>query len=395
MVIESAHSRVLRILVVSIGIGSVVFTFLGLGQIIEQKNWLPPVLSTAMYVIVCGVPPLLALAAHKLAISAIRVVCAAHAAAALVFLISWYPAMSPGFLPAASTPWLMNIISVATCMAALALPPVAAWIYLVAVAVGGGLLRFALLGSTDASQPFQDAIMLALFSTVVVALVQLALRSGRKQDEAALAAQQDAAIEGTEETLARQRARYQAFTRDEVLATLHEASLDSFGNQEGIRVRAAQALQKMDDLRHEKSNAAFVTASEFEELLRASATLEVPLGVTTSNPDQSTVLIPAEVADALAEALAEAVQNSLIHAAGAGSRPVLRRARASMSPTSVDVVMEDDGRGFALRRMPLDRFGVRVGILQRVNAVPGCSATVESSRRDGTTVTLRWRKVAA
>lgn len=392
MVIESAHSRVLRILVVSIGIGSIVFTLLGLGGIVEQQDWHGTALSTAMVVIVCGVPPVLALVAHRIPIMALRVLSGIHAASALIFLAIWYPAMSPEFLPATSTPWLMNIISVATCLAAIALPPIAAWVYLIAVAVGGGLLRFGLLGASDVSLPFQDAVMLALFSVVVVSLVQLALRSGRKQDEASIEAQQEAASVGTEETIERQRARYQAFTRDEVLATLHEASLDSFGNQVAIRQRASQALHKMAELRSEKSNAAFVTASEFELLLRASATLEVPIGVNVSEPAGTRVLIPADVADGLSEALAEAVSNSLTHAGIPGGRPVLRRARATMSPTSVDIVMTDDGRGFSLRQVRLDRFGVRVGILQRVNAIHGCTATVTSSRRDGTSVTLSWRK---
>ena len=54
------------------------------------------------------------------------------------------------------------------------------------------------------------------------------------------------------------------------------------------------------------------------------------------------------------------------------------------------MVVTDDGRGFNPHRIGIDRLGVRLSILQRVNSQPGGHATVVSSKGSGTTVTLTW-----
>jgi len=69
---------------------------------------------------------------------------------------------------------------------------------------------------------------------------------------------------------------------------------------------------------------------------------------------------------------------------------VHRFVRSVFSATGIEVIVADDGRGFAARRVGLDRLGVRLSILQRVNSQPGGIATVRSARGHGTTVTLTW-----
>jgi len=398
MLIESAQTRVLRVLVVSIGIGSVIFTLLGLGGIVEQHSWLDERFAIAAYLLFCGIPPLLALVAGRAPVRLLRIVSGVHAVMALVLLALWYPALAPGFESTTSVPWLTNTIAVATCTAAIAFPAIGAWIYLAVVAVVAGVLRFALLATGDASTPIQDAIMLSLFSIVMVSLVQLTLRSGRQQDDTLLAAQAEAQASGADETLERQRTRYQEFTRDGVLATLRAASsISAVGqavNQEQVQASAHQALLKMDELRGENPIGSVLSTDEFQALLRrAMASADagtVPLGITVSDQRDARILIPSDVADGLGEALTEAVRNSLQHAAPANNRPVLRRVRAAITATGIEMVVNDDGRGFSLRRVNLDRFGVRIGILQRVNALPGARASVISGRREGTTVFLSW-----
>jgi signal transduction histidine kinase len=234
--------------------------------------------------------------------------------------------------------------------------------------------------------------MIALFGVVMVSLVQLTLRSGRTQDAASLEAQVEAAATGAAETAERQRTRYQEFTRNDVIATLHEASINGPDAAES-GARAALALAKMDEFRNDYPTPSVLDPEEFESLLRTEELADVPIGFTVAPQRDGRILIPADVADALAEAFAEAVRNSVRHA-GASDRPVLRRARVNVTPGGVDIVVSDDGRGFAVSRMPLDRFGVRVGILQRINSLDGGTATVESSPRGGTTVTLSWQKEA-
>jgi len=392
MLIESAHTRVLRVLVTSIGIGSVIFTLLGLGGIVEQHSWLDERFAIAAYVLFCAVPPVLALVASRAPVRFLRVASGVHAIAALLLLALWYPALGDGFTSTTSVPWLTNTIAVATCTAAIAFPAIGAWIYLGVVAVTAGVLRFSLLATGDASTPIQDAIMLTLFSIVMMSLVQLTLRSGRQQDDTLLASQAEAKASGATETLERQRTRYQEFTRDGVLATLRAASaVGAAASHDQIQASAHQALLKMNDLRSENATGSMLSTDEFQALLgRAMADADagsVSLGITVSDPR---IVIPGDVADGLGEALSEAVRNSLQHASTANGRPVLRRVRASITSTGVEIVVNDDGRGFSLRRINLDRFGVRIGILQRVNALPGARASVISGRREGTTVFLSW-----
>ena len=393
MAIEGAYDRVLRILVLSIGIGSAIFTLLGLAAMIEQHPTLDPVFSYPAYVLFCALPPALAVVALRVPVPLLRVLAGVHALSGVVILLFWYPLSTPGSVPTESVPWIMNTIAVASCTGAIALPALWSWIYLAAVSVGSGFLRFQLLGSDDLLTPFQDALMIALFGVVMVTLVQLTLRSGRAQDAASLEAQFEAAATGAAETAERQRARYQEFTRNDVIATLHDASING-PDAAATGARAALALAKMDEFRNDYPTPSVLDPEEFEALLRTEELADVPIGFTVASQRDGRILIPADVADALAEAFAEAVRNSVRHAGAASDRPVLRRARVNVSAGGVEIEVSDDGRGFAVSRMPLDRFGVRVGILQRVNALDGGTATVESSARGGTTVRLAWQKGA-
>jgi len=104
-----------------------------------------------------------------------------------------------------------------------------------------------------------------------------------------------------------------------------------------------------------------------------------------------TVVIPSDIGDALTEALAEAIRNSIKHAGWSDGRPVRRTAFATFDATGVEILVNDDGKGFVAHRIGLDRLGIRVSILKRVNSQPGGRATVTSSRGAGTTVSLTWR----
>jgi two-component sensor histidine kinase len=394
MVIESASDRILRILVVSIGIGSVVFTLLGLAQILAQHPLLAPVYSTALYVVYLAVPPVLALLAFRVPVFALRVVLGAQALASLLLIAGWYRAIAPASVPTQETPWIFFTIAVASCTAALAFPYIAAVVFTLVVAAACGVLRFSVYGGGDASPAIQDAILITLFSIVLVTLLQLALRSARLQDEALAAAQEEASGSSASEAFLRQRLRYHQFTRDEVLETFGAVLRDGPTLRVETRQSAARALTKLDELQGESVTSTVLGAAAFEALLRASIDVAMPIGITTIERPESPVLIPVEVGDALAEALGEAVRNSIAHADRDGGTPVTRQSLVSIAAHHVQITVTDNGRGFVPQRIAPDRLGVRLSILQGVNGLPGGSATVESSRSGGTTVTLDWRKDA-
>jgi hypothetical protein len=314
-----------------------------------------------------------------------------HAVSAFVFLALWVPSVTDDYIPGDPEPWLMTVVSVAACSAALVLPYVPAWGFLLVVSAVSGVVRYVGYRSHDASVAFQDAIMIALFSGVMVSLIQLSLRAGHEQDLASIAAQEAAADATAAEVLERQRTRYHAFTHDDVLATLNSAARDAPGTSSVVRTSARHALEKMDEFTLGGSTNPTVTAIELEHLMRATAAgtgVEIAPARMTRGAER--LRIPADVGDAIVEAMGEALRNSVRHAGWPDGRTVTRSVRTTFSDAGIEVIVADNGRGFASRRVGLDRLGVRLSILQRVNSQPGGIATVRSARGHGTTVTLTW-----
>jgi signal transduction histidine kinase len=98
------------------------------------------------------------------------------------------------------------------------------------------------------------------------------------------------------------------------------------------------------------------------------------------------VEIPAAVAEAITEALIQALDNVVRHAKASKVSLTL----LSPNQGSVAIELRDDGVGFRLNRIPKDRIGVQTSILKRVEAV-GARATIESSPGAGTMVRLEWQ----
>lgn len=388
---RSASDRVVRTLIFSVGVGGIVFTLLGLPATIEQHQYLNPVYSIIAFAVFCGLPLVMAAIAFRTSARVLRSLAVVHAAAGVLILAQWIPAMTVETLPDGQMPWVINIITVATCMAAVALPFLSAWIYLFAMATISGFVRFSAYGGGDASIAFQDSVMIVLISGFMMALLQLTLRAGREQDAAALVAQTAAAETASNETLERQRTRYHAFTHDDVLATLLAASRDGARPSEVTRRSAQRALEKLDQFRLDLAVPSFLTLAEFEAHLRAAArAAEVPLISSLTAHGPGDLHIPVETADALTEALTEALRNSIRHGEWSDGRPVHREATAHIDGTTIEIVVHDDGRGFNASRVGIDRLGVRLSILQRVNSQPGGHASIRSSKGTGTTVTLLW-----
>ena len=391
MLMRSAFDRIIRTLVFAVGLGSVVFSLLGLPDIIRQFDYLNPVYAIVAIAGFCGLPPVLAAIAFQASATVLRVLAGVHAALGFILLALWIPAMNVGAMPHGELPWIINIIAVATCTASLALPFLSAWVYLFTMATLSGFVRFITAGSVDISVAFQDSVMIVLISGFMMAMLQVTQRAGHEQDAAALIAQTAAAETAANETLERQRTRYHAFTHDDVLATLLAASHDGAQPSEVTRRSAQRTLEKMDQFRLDLPGPSFLTVAEFEVHLRAAAkAAKVPLRSSLTANGASDLRIPVEAADALTEALTEAMRNSIRHGVWLDGRPVHREATATASGSTVEIIVTDDGRGFNPSRVGIDRLGVRLSILQRVNSQPGGHAIVRSAKGAGTTVVLTW-----
>jgi len=392
---QSASDRVVRILIVSIGIGSVLFTVLGLPSIIQQHAILNPAFSIAMVVAFCGIPPVAALIAFRAPVRVLRIIAIGHVVASLLILAFWVPSMTDGSaLANGDLPWLINTITVATTMAAIAFPVTWAWAYLVAVTLTSAAVRYITFGAANPSQALQDSIMLFILSAFLLTLVQLALLAGREQDAAAEFERGAAAAGGQKAALERRRSRYNEATRDEVVAALELAARNTVESREAARESAVLTLRKLQAGRSLAPVAMTIPIAELDTQLRTAA---VAAGVSyafSQSADDGPLDVPIEVSDALVEATTEAMENSIRHGNHRGSRSTTRSVRATRLPHGVEVIVKDDGPGFNVRRVGVDRLGVRLNILERVNSQPGAIARVDSVRGRGTTVSLEWNEDA-
>lgn len=390
---QSALDRVIRILVVSIGVGSVLFTLLGLPGIIEQHAFLNPIYSIIMIVVFCGLPPVMALVAFRAPVRLLRILAGTHAAATLVFVALWVPFMSPAnALEGQGLTWITNTIAVATSLGALALPFVGAWVYMLIITVLSAVVRFITFGSPDPSQAFQDAVMALLISGFMMALLQLTLLAGREQDAAAAAAQEVAAQNAAKASIGRQQTRYHALTRDEVVAALYTASHNTPDSREVARQSAIQLLQKLNEPATAGPVLATIPVTELDVQLRTAAVAQGISYASSGGTEDGPLDVPIEVSDALVEATNEAMRNSNRYADKRDGSPAHRTVRTTRLPHGIEIVIKDNGRGFNPRRVGVDRLGVRLNILERVNSQPGASADVLSVRGRGTTVTLEWNE---
>jgi signal transduction histidine kinase len=97
------------------------------------------------------------------------------------------------------------------------------------------------------------------------------------------------------------------------------------------------------------------------------------------------LLIPEEVAAALTEATLQAIANSQQHAGERASRSLVLKGHRG----GIKIVIKDDGRGFRMSRVPKNRLGVRISIIERVELVGG-QVFIDSRPGDGATIILEW-----
>ena len=131
--------------------------------------------------------------------------------------------------------------------------------------------------------------------------------------------------------------------------------------------------------------------------------------VVSSSIDQDPP-VPRDTAQAFEDAAAEALRNSLAHAAGdppdreatdRASAPgreaagrITRTATLHSGPDGVVVTISDDGRGFDPERATAGRHGVTGSIMTRMHDAGG-TARIDTAPGTGTTVTLSWTNHAA
>jgi len=116
-----------------------------------------------------------------------------------------------------------------------------------------------------------------------------------------------------------------------------------------------------------------------ESVLRIDPRCDVAASGATAHP------LPAEVVAALTDATAQALSNSLAHA----GRKATRKVRLKATEREIKIVVADDGVGFRPSRVAKNRLGLRISIIDRVEAIGG-RVFIDSRIGQGTSIILEW-----
>lgn len=335
-------------------------------------------------------------------------------APALVLLFAW----TLGYVTVAWTrglrPWLVGAdlcvaaalsLAVGHLVPAAALPGTASWVAVVAsmtvvsaqlagaplLSVPAGLLVVGsfvagqrLARSADGGSPAlmtMTAQVLAAAAVMVVAMrVERSTASafGRLQEAQASAA---LALARREDERAQLRLVHNGPLTTLMMA-LHSATRRPSAT---LRHRAAATLEALPRLA-EPDGAGPAEVRLDERLSQVAVWYEPPLRIAAELIPSS---VPADIADAFAGAVSEALENTVRYA-GTGRAAIALTEAGGV----VRVVVSDSGRGFDPDRVPGYAFGIREDLAGRMAAVGG-TVTVRSSPGAGTSVGLEWQRPGA
>ena len=235
--------------------------------------------------------------------------------------------------------------------------------------------------------PAEEVMIYLVSSLGNMALLTWLLRQAQALDEADARRRALLIRLHTDASRARVRRRADNFIHDRILSVLKVIPTESTETAQ-LRAGAREALADLDTAAAEPDESSVRSS----ELLAALTRRLRAIGgddVVISDSITKDLNLPQETAQALIDAAAEALRNSLTHAAGPDRGPIMRTAALRSDADGVTITVSDDGRGFDPERAPISRHGVSGSIIARMRDAQG-QARIDSSPGAGTTVTLSW-----
>ena len=278
---------------------------------------------------------------------------------------------------------LVNYYLVIAVVAAAVLSPRGRFLYIVLLA------PFLIAGypAQDGLRlPVEEVMSYTAFALADMGLLTWLLRQAQALDEAD--ARRRALLIRLRIDASRTRARRRAdnFIHDRILSVLKVVPTESTEPAQ-LRAGAREALADLSTAADEPDAPARVS-----ELLTALTRRLRTIGgddVVICDSITQDLDLPPEAARALIDAAAEALRNSLTHAAGPDRGPVTRTASLRSDADGITITVSDDGRGFDPEHTGTIRHGVSGSIIARMRDAGG-EARIDSSPGAGTTVTLSW-----
>lgn len=292
-------------------------------------------------------------------------------------------------------PWIFYLANVASaCAVSAARWPIALG-YVAVTPVVLALVRITPSGgAVGVLDAVLDGIYAFLIGLVLLVIILSLRRAAREVDRAQGFALESYTTAVRHNATESERVRVDALVHDNVLVTLLSAARANTPETKALAVKMARgAIMHLEDAQTTfPLIGADVAVDELIGRLRLAAADQNEMVAVSIHVDASTE-IPGAVAEALVEAATQAMVNSGNHASGGGRlTDVARSLVVTTSGSGIEIRVEDDGVGFDIERVPLERLGVRRSIIERISQVGGV-AEIESRPGAGTRVTLRWPTV--
>ncbi|HEY7796408.1 MAG TPA: ATP-binding protein [Microbacteriaceae bacterium] len=240
-------------------------------------------------------------------------------------------------------------------------------------------------GSIDFDRRIQDSVLVLMLGGVFGSLAGLIIQQFGKVDQANSDSLRDSVARAQQDAIERERGLVDALVHDRVLNTLLLASKAKHtGDYQSAADSAKQALRelsKMGSLNRERDS--FSSLALFKALTAEAMEIE---GVVVSSGGDGSVVVPAEVAEALTQAALQALENSRKHSGA--PRSYLHTESGS---GQIVISIKDYGKGFRASRVRKNRLGLKLSIIGRVEAVGG-KAKIISTPGIGAEVILTWTR---
>ena len=312
----------------------------------------------------------------------------AYAALSLIYMASWPLAVTdPALLPSEFQPWIWWVIGMGVVAVGVVARPWIALAYLLVTTVSWFILNTSYFGgAADPWVTLQDSTYIFLFGGTILGLFILVRDSVKKVDLANSAVIQAAVSQASVDATERERQRIDALVHDRVLNTLLlAAKAKTKAEEQSAAKLAKEAITSLRLAQREPDESSTVSQlGLFRALKRVAEQMNSKIEVDIQSG--GTEVIPQQVAQALTEAIIQAIDNALRHSKASTIELTLQ----SIDERGVKIQLRDDGIGFRIDRIPRDRIGVRTSIFARLEAVRG-KASVVTGPGEGTEVILEWK----
>ncbi|OZD06934.1 hypothetical protein CH275_06890 [Rhodococcus sp. 06-235-1A] len=384
---DAAHrstDRLIRIFGRFVGTGYLIYLLLLIPDIVRSSAVVPGWWTPVTVILVFGSGFAFGALTFHPSITVIRIAGSVAASTFPVMALLWWAAWDGVTFDQAGT-FLAVFPGLAALAAATVWGPVPAFAHMTVSVVIVQLINQAVREPFPRSNVIAEIFFAMMFCTVFVAATLAAMRTGRILDATISSAHDDAARAAAATAREVERERFDALIHDEVMSSL--LAVARHGRTPSLARQASSALTHLDDLTTGTVSETFSADEALAQLRSAATTVDESIEfVVREEGRERSDDYPADVVRAVAAALAEALRNSRIHAQASTHSVTVR-----LAPSTLQVVVQDDGIGFDRRSVPPHRLGVAVSIEGRMRQLDGGSADIRSSAA-GTTVQLGWKR---